>query len=231
MSDIKQTFLSLLLILSPVALQADDDSQQYDRINLTASASQEVKNDLLSATLYAQQEGQRPTMLAERVNLSIKEAVEQAKQQAGIKVSTLGYMTTPIYRKQKIDGWRVRQSIRLQSQNATALSQLIGQLQKGLAVQSINYMLSPQAREMVENNLMAEAIAAFQKRAVLIAKQFGRSDYRLVEISINTPGGIQPRMMHKRLEMASMSDMAAPAIEAGSQRITLTVSGTIELNN
>ena len=230
MPDIQRILLALLLLLmlSPFTLQADDNGERYNRISLTASASQEVENDLLSAVLYAQQEGQRPTTLAERVNLSIKEAVEQAKQQAGITVRTLDYMTTPIYRKQKIDGWRVRQSIHLQSQDATVLSKLIGQLQKGLAVQSINYTLSPQARESAENSLIAEAIAAFQKRAALIARQFGRSDYQLVEVSINTPGGIQPRMMHKRLEMSSMS---APAIEAGSQRITLKVSGTIELKN
>ncbi|MCF6283373.1 MAG: SIMPL domain-containing protein [Candidatus Polarisedimenticolaceae bacterium] len=226
MIDLTKMVTGLLLALCVSTLQAEESAERYNRISLTASATQEVENDLLSATLYAQQEGQRPNTLQARVNQSISRALTLAKQQPEVSVNTLDYRTTPIYRKQIIDGWRVRQSIRLQSRETTLLSTLIGKLQGELAVASISYHLSPARRQAAENDLMAEAIAAFKQRATLIAKQFGSSEYRLVKMSISTPNGNPPQFGIQHLEMARAS---APPIKAGSQQIRLTVSGTIEL--
>lgn len=226
MLDLNRVALGLLLAVGVNALQAEESTERYNRISLSASATQEVENDLLSATLYAQQEGQRPSTLQARVNQSITRALTQAKQQPEVKVNTLDYRTTPIYRQQTIDGWRVRQSIRLQSRETTLLSTLIGDLQGELAVASINYHLSPERRQAAENELMAEAITAFKQRATLIAKQFGSGEYRLVKMEISTPNGKPPQLGIQHLEMARAS---APPIKAGSQQIRLTVSGTIEL--
>lgn len=221
---------ALVIGLAACPLQAGENEKHYDRISLSASASQEVGNDLIIAVLFSQQEGGRPERLAHAVNQAIGSAIQQAKAYPLIKAQTLDYTTSPIYRKQQIDGWRVRQSIRLTSSDAAAVSELIGQLQKSLAVQSIRYNISPKLRQETENRLTVKAIAAFRERASLIAKQFDRNSYRLVDININSTG-VEPRPMFRQ-EMAKMSSMAAsPTLEAGTQKITVVVSGSVELQD
>jgi len=82
----------LLLVSSFIApLFAGDTPLTYDRINLSASASDEVENDTLVAQLYVQKEGRNATHLAKQVNQDIAWAVKHAKTKSGIKVQTLDY--------------------------------------------------------------------------------------------------------------------------------------------
>ncbi|MCW8889968.1 MAG: SIMPL domain-containing protein [Sedimenticola sp.] len=205
---------------------ADTLPPSYDRISFSASAGESVENDILMATLYAQQEGNNPTRLSTEINQAISQAVTLAKQQPEIKVQTLDYTTHPIYRNNTITGWRVRQSIRLESRNASAISQLIGTLQETLQLGNTQYTVSPERQQSVQNRLTTEAIQAFRQRAELITREMGRQDYRVVEMQINENGS-SPRQyaMQGRALMAE----AAPTLEAGTQRLQVQVSGTIEL--
>lgn len=225
---IKQTVLTLVLSLGLCAAQAADQAPpSYDRVSLSASAAQEVENDTLVAVMYAQREGNDATRLARDVNKQVAQAVDRAKTIPAVKVQTLEYSTSPVYRKQTLSGWRVRQSIRLESRDAAALSQLIGDLQEQLGVSSITYTVSPELRRQVEDGLIAEAIAAFNDRAAMIAEQMKRGGYRLVEMNINT-SGYQPRPMPMRA-MALEAAADAPTLEAGTRQIEVRITGSIEL--
>jgi len=218
-------FLALLLILVAGHASADETAF-YDRINLAVSASEEVDNDTLSATLFVQHEGNNPTELGARVNRSIRQAVETAKQQPGIKVQTLDYQTSPVYRNANLSGWRVRQSIRLESQDAALIAQLMGELQAELSIGSINYDVSPEQRQRIEERLISQAIRLFRGRAELISKEMGHSHYRLVQMDISN-NGIAPRPYPMRA--MAMKSESAPTLEAGTQRLEVHINGTIEL--
>ena len=180
------------------------------------------------AILYTQREGTDLPKLANEVNTAVSKAVTTSKKSPGIDVQTLAYQTIPLYDKQRLSGWRVRQSIRLESQDSTQLSKLIGALQSKLAVESMNYSVSPQKIREVEDKLITDAIDAFTKRAKLITQQFGRSNYRLVEIHIST-AGTPVRPVQMRSTALAMEAVAAPVIEAGKQDIRITINGTIEM--
>jgi len=221
--------LSLLLLL-PLLLspwvQAAEDAQTYDRITLSARAGAEVANDLLSAVLYVQREGTRPADLAREVNQAVAWGVERAKKVRGLTVRTLDYQTTPLYKDRALVGWRVRQSLRLESGDSAALSELIGVLQERLAVASVGYRLSPAQRERAENRLIGEALEAFKQRARLVTKALGRKDYRIVKLDLSTSGGTpRPFVRTMRMEAAA----PAPVLEAGKGHVEVRVSGTIEL--
>ncbi|MES9992011.1 MAG: SIMPL domain-containing protein [Candidatus Thiodiazotropha sp.] len=218
----------ICLNLATSSLFAEEQALHYDRIKLQSSASAEVENDTLIAVLYAQKEGNEPTVLSDGVNQLITQAVSEAKQSEGIKVQTLGYQTSPIYQQQRLSGWRVRQSMRLQSMHNDRLSQLLHKLQTSLALESISYRISPQQREKVEEKLTLQAIDAFRKRAQLVTKQFGRKQYRLVEMTIATSDRPFRPMMRANM-MAMEKSRAAPTLEAGSQSLRVEISGTIEL--
>jgi len=208
---------------------AGEEQLSYDRINLSASASTNVENDTLIAVLYYQKEGSDLSEISNEVNKVIGSAIEQSKKTTNVIVQTLGYHSSPVYQKERLAGWRVRQSIRLESKDITRLSKLTGNLQSKLAIDYIGYEVSPESRSKVEEQLISEAIAAFNKRAKLITKDLGRTKYRLVEMNVNTTGApIRP--MHVRsTPMMAEAAVAPPAIEAGQQKIQVNVQGKIEL--
>lgn len=222
--------LWLLLGSIPVgaAVGAEEKPLTYDRISLSAAAETEVPTDLLTAVLYAQREGGDASQLAQEVNRTIDWGVQEAKKVSGIEVRTLEYRTQPVYNKQTLSGWRVHQSIRLESPDASLLSGLVGRLQQRLAVDSIAYRLSPGQRQQAENRLIEQALDAFTQRAKLIAGQLGRPDYRLVEVDVST-GGIMTRHAFRGAAMEMRADIAPPAIEPGTQTVQVQVTGTIEL--
>ncbi|MCF6338478.1 MAG: SIMPL domain-containing protein [Gammaproteobacteria bacterium] len=222
-------FFVAVSLLSAVTIASDgNDDTHYDRISLLATASDEIENDILETTLSVQREGNNPSELSEEVNAAIQWAIAEAKKISGVTVQTMGYQTSPVYQQRRLSAWRVRQSLRLESKDIADLSQLIGKLQERLMVDRVGYRISVQRRNTVEENLIAEAIALFQRRAKLIAKQMNRDRYRVVQMNINT-GGVPMRPM-MRAEMSAMADTRiAPSFEAGTQTVTVSVNGTIEL--
>ena len=85
--------------------------------------------------------------------------------------------------------------------------------------------------DKVEEELTAEALAQFSKRAELIAAELGRDGYQLVQIHVNTQGGRPvPVSYATRGLAAAEAKMASPAIEGGVQSVTVSVNGTVEVN-
>ncbi|MET0066638.1 MAG: SIMPL domain-containing protein [Candidatus Thiodiazotropha sp.] len=218
-----------LVLLIPTASSAQDDDNHYDRISLQTRATEAVENDTLIAVMYAQREGPELAPLTDQVNRMVEKAVQQARQTDGIQVTTLGYQTHPVYQKQTISGWRVRQSIHLESQHSDVLGGLLGKLQSGLALESINYTLSSEGRDNVEERLILQAIDAFRQRASQVTRQMGRQQYRVVEMAIHTqsPSG-SPSPMRARM-MAMESSVAPPTLEGGTQNVQVEIEGRIEL--
>jgi predicted secreted protein len=84
-------------------------------------------------------------------------------------------------------------------------------------------------RQAAERALITQALDAFKDRAELIAKQLGRSDYRIVRLDVTTGDGIVQPQFRAAPTMAMEAAVAPPTLEAGSQRVNVTVAGTIEL--
>ncbi len=223
-----RVFISLLLLVLSTPLFAHDNNAHYDRIHLSASAQQQINNDTLIVTLYAQEEGSDISSLADSVNQKIRRAVETVKPHADIKLQTSTYSTSPVYHKNKINRWRVRQTIRLESRNMTRLSELLGVLQQQLALQNMQFTVSPELKSRTDDALISKALAAFDTRARAVVKQLGRKAYKIVDLNIATTGGARPYAMVARDAMMT-AKVAAPAVEAGEQTLQVSVSGQIEL--
>ena len=82
-----------------------------------------------------------------------------------------------------------------------------------------------------DRQVQGQAIERFKAKAGDVAKGFGFSQYSLREISVNTEGDggyvPRPRMMAMAAS-AKMEDAAVP-VEAGKATVTVTVSGSIQL--
>jgi len=75
--------------------------------------------------------------------------------------------------------------------------------------------------------LIAEAVAAFDARADVARKALKAKSYTVRELNIGTAVGGGPRPMQS--EFAAASRAAPVAIEAGLSQVTVTVSGSIQL--
>lgn len=217
------------LLISVHAVNAAEEQLTYDRVNLSAGASAKVENDVLIAVLYFQKEGDDLPALSNEVNTVIGKAIEQCKKAPNVTVQTMGYFSSPVHKKIQLVGWRVRQSIRLESKDTARLIKLIGELQNKLAVESISYDVSPESRKKAEEKLVSQAIVAFNQRAQLITKDLGRSKYRLVRINVNTLSDTIRPLRSRGGAMMAEASVKAPAIEAGQQKIQVNIQGTIEL--
>lgn len=220
-------YLCVALIATLPAWAADDKSA-YDRIDFSVSAKSEVDNDTLTAVLYAHRQGPELAVLANEVNKAIAAAVKRAKQEPAVSVRTLDYQTYPNYQDNRIDGWQVKQSIRLESKTPEALTKLMGELQASLAVESVGYGISPEKLKEQQERLIGQALAEFRGRAERITKDLGRSQYRLVQAAIDTGGEVGPRPRMMAMARAEMA-IAAPTLEAGKDTVEVRVQGTIEL--
>lgn len=225
------SIVSAALALAALAGAAQaQDEPTYDRIDLSASASSEVENDLLIAFVFAEVEANDQADAAEEVNEAIAWAAGRARDVSGITIQTTNYNTRPVYANgRRIVGWVARQSLRLESTDAEALSELLGELQQRVAIQSINYGLSSASRDAAEEALIAEALAQFNRRANLIAGELGREGFRIVRLNVGTSGGSPGWFANLRVSEAQ-AQIAAPEIEAGTQMLSVSINGTVELN-
>ena len=227
-----QTVLTAALLLALFSSQtlAGSEPLQYNRVNLNESAQVEVDNDLLVVVMFAQAEGKDAAAPADEVNRRMDWAVNMAKSHPEVKVQTLGYQTSPVYNKSTIRGWRVTQSLRLESRDSRLLGDLVGKLQEQLQVQSITYEVSDEQRREQLDGLTAQALARFQDRAAHVAKTLGRSGYRIVRININD-GRHSPMPMARGVMMEASADLAVapPRLEAGTQELSVSINGEIEL--
>lgn len=223
----------LAFLLAPAmwsaAVSAHDTAPVYDRIHLSASSGRQVETDTLVAIMYREQQAARQASAADEVNRDVRWAIDLAKAR-GITVRTAAYRTQPVYEKGQIQGWRVHQSIRLESADGAALAAVLGDLQQRLSIQSLTEVLSPKGRRRAEESLIAEALSAFTRRAALIAESLERPGHRIVELHVNTSGGRPPPVGMRAMARSTASETAAPpAIETGSIRVEVQVSGSIEL--
>ena len=105
------------------------------------------------------------------------------------------------------------------------------QLQTKMQVQSSNYQVSPEKLEELTENLTQAALQKFSQRASTISQTLGSEKYKIVKIQVHSSSNNHPRPMMAMESMrgASVKSVTAPTFEAGTQKITITASGTIEL--
>lgn len=218
--------LAALLLVLPLAAPAHEEREPlFNLVSLSAQAEREVANDLLSAVLAAEAEGADAAKLAAEVNRKMARALEAAQGVRSVRARSGGYQTWPVSEKGRIVRWRVRQELRLESADFAAATALIGRLQQELVVASLAATVSDEAQRRAENALTAEALAAFEERARVVRDAMKVKGYRVQALQIGGGGGA-PRPM---LAMQSRAEAAAPAIEPGTSRLQVTVSGTIQL--
>ena len=223
-----KALLVALFMMSTLTAQAAEP-EVVRTVELSAEASTPAANDLGVATLFVEQTQTDAAALAREINRAIAAALETSRAYADIKTQSAGTSTWPVYAKGggRIDAWRMRSEIRLESRNSTSLSALIGKLQESLSVSQISMQPAPETRRKAADDAMVTALRNFEQRAELIASTLGRR-YRIHRLNVSESGYRPP--IYTRMRSTAMMAEAAPApVEGGESDVSVTVSGAIEL--
>jgi predicted secreted protein len=229
-----KTFIRLALLLGAVlagAASADTLPPPQNVLQLSAQASVEVPQDLLVIALTATREGPEAGAVQTQLRQLLDAALVEARKsvRAGqLDVRTGQFSVVPRYAaKGGQAGWQGVAELIIEGRDMAAISQLAGRL-SGLNVTRIGFGLTREAREKVETEVTAQAIARFKARAGGIAQQFGFAGYALREVTVGGDGPMPVPMRRAEAMGASMADAAQP-YEAGKASVSVTVQGSVQM--
>lgn len=223
------------LTLSLLMGAAHAEAPRQNALSFSASATEEVTQDLLVVTLQATREGNQASdvqaALKQVMESALTEARKAAQGQPGIEVRTGSFSVQPRYTNAgRISGWQGSAQLVLEGTDTTRISQTAGKLTQ-LNVVNMQYGLSRGLRERHEAALTNEAIQRFRSRASAMASAFGFKGYTLGEVSVSsTEPGFEPRpyMMATRAKTMEAADAALP-VEPGKGRLSVSVNGQVYL--
>jgi predicted secreted protein len=224
-------WLPVFLLVAAAALAQSPAPQykpaEYNIVSLQADAQREVDNDVMTAVLFAELSDTDSAKLAQSLNTVINAALQVAGQAKAVRTRSGNYRTYPVYdNRRRLTEWRGRAELRLESADFGAASSLIGQLQSTLQVASIGFSVSPAVRQRVQDELMVEALATFRARAEVAQKALGGRSFKVRQVNIGSGfSGPQPFAAESRSLAAS-----APQLEGGASRISVTASGSVEID-
>jgi predicted secreted protein len=230
MGTLKWLCLAASLALAGAAF-ATDPVPRYNTVELQSEAQRELPNDTVTASLYVELNDPNPAALAAAVNKATNEALRLAREYSGVRVRSGNNQTYPVYAKGNVlQGWRARAEIRLESKDFDATSRLIGTLQAGMQLGNTAFSVSPEARRKAENELIAEAIAAFKVRAEIVRGALGGRGYKIQRLNVsNGYSAPPPRFAVARAMAAGAPEASAPNFDGGVSLVTVTVGGAIEV--
>lgn len=214
--------------------------QPQNVLTLSAEASREVAQDLMSITLAVQREGGEAAAVQSQLRQALDAALAEARRAArpgALEVRTGSFNLSPRYaaprpgQPSSVAGWQGRAELVLEGSDLAAISQLAGRLST-MTVARVGFGLSREAREKAEAEVSAQAIARFKARAETHAQQFGFASWSLREVAINSgiDGGPQPVMMRMSAAAAPPAMAEAQPVEPGRATVSVTVSGSIQLS-
>jgi predicted secreted protein len=215
------------------SVQADTAPPVANQLSLSASASTEVTNDILVITFSTLREGADPAAvqahLTQAVNAALAEA-RKAAQPGQVDISTGSFSVQPRYAaKGEPMRWQGVAELRAEGKDFDALTRLVGRIQT-LSVASVGYRLSREARDKVQGEVSAQAIARFRSQAEAHAKAFGFGGVTLRAVEVSTGEAFAPPMPRFRVASAEMASAAPPLpVEAGKSSVMATVSGSVQM--
>ena len=202
-------------------------------VQLSASGSVEVQQDLLSISMNTTKEAPDAGTVQNQLKVALDAALAEAKKSAQpgqLDLRTGNFSLYPRYaRDGKINGWQGTAEMVLEGRDFGRISTAAGKVQT-LTMGNVVFSLSREQRTKVEGEAQGIAIDRFKARAGEIAKSFGFGGYTLREVSINANDqGFVPRPRMMTMESKAASSDAPVPVEAGKSTVLVTVSGSVQL--
>ena len=205
-------------------------------VHVAASGMLAVPQDWLTLRMSVTREGGDAVKVQSQLRAALDTALEVAKGAAtgqSLLVGSGNFGVYPRYDKAgKVSGWQGQADLILEGRDFTRIAHTASRMQP-LVVSSMAFSLSREAQEQLESDVQMLAIDRFQRRAAEVAKAFGFATYELKEINLSSADAGEGQVFRGQpmaMEAASAPGEAEPLpTEPGQSRVTVTVSGSIQL--
>lgn len=232
------TRTSRLLAACALAVAAAGASAQtlpppQNVLQLQASGTVEVQQDLLMMTLSTSRDGTDPSAVQAQLKAALDAALAEAKRNAQpgqMDVRTGNFALYPRHNRDgRISGWTGSTELILEGRDFTRITQTAGRINT-MTLAGVSFGLSREQRSKVESDAQAQAIQRFRDRAAELARGFGFTGYTLREVAVNSnEPGFAPRMRMMAQEARAAAADAPVPVEPGRSAVTVTVSGSVQL--
>jgi predicted secreted protein len=229
-----RTFLAACLLAAGAAhAQVATVTPPQNVLQLQASGTVEVQQDLLMLNLTTARDGTDPGAVQTQLKTALDAALAEAKKNAQpgqLDVRTGNFALYPRHNKEgRISGWTGTAELVLEGRDFARITQTAGRITT-MTLGGVSFGLSREQRERVERQAQAVAIESFKVRAGELAKGFGFSGYTLREVAVNASDpGFQPRMRMMAQEARAAAADASVPVEPGKSAVVVTVSGSVQL--
>lgn len=228
----KRTLLAGGLLAAAGVVGAQVLPPPQNVLQLQASSTVEVQQDLLMMTLTTSKDGTEPSAVQNQLKAALDAALAEARRSAQpgqMDVRTGNFALYPRHNRDgRIAGWTGTAELVLEGRDFARITQAAGRIQT-MTLGGVNFGLSREQRAKVESEAQAMAIERFRAKASELAKGFGFTGYTLREVSVGSsePGFI-PRPRVAAMEAKAASDSPVP-VEPGKSAVTVNVSGSVQL--
>jgi len=205
----------------------------HNVVSLSATASAELPMDWLSVTYASARDGSDAAAVQAQLRQALDTALAEARKIARpgeVNVRTGTFSLVPRYApKGGINGWQGSVELVVEGRDSAAIAQHAARVQT-LTIARVGWSLSREARDKVEGDVSAQAIARFRARADAVAHQFGAAGWSLREVSVSStePGGPIPLRRAVALTAQAAADAPLP-VEPGNAVVSVSVSGSVQL--
>ncbi len=217
--------LSLCTLLPGLVIADETD---FHKVYFNVSESLDVRHDLINVQFMAHHQADKPQIVTQVINQTMRDALNQLSAKERQFAQTGQYYIQPVRNKEgEITHWSGQQMLQLNLPLTLDVAAVLAKLQTHLIYQTMQGELSQSAQQQAQTTLTEQALKRYQAQAQQLATGLNANDYRLIETRlqfIGAPYRPQARMM---MAMDSVSANSAPAIEAGEQRLTLSIDGVL----
>lgn len=211
-------------------------SKPVSTIHIEATATRELENDILSIAFSVTEVGAEAKNVQDALQLKLAEALEVIRpllNGAEVEVETSGFSVHPTYVQKKakptITGYSGNTGLLVKGTDTATISSLAGKI-TSMSVKGTSNSLSIAKRKTVEEALVAEAIAAFCKKAQAASKAFNQTFWDIGEIRVYSSADGSHRGGNVSMAMAfggAMESSPSISVEGGKTTVRSDVSGTI----
>ena len=209
-------------------------------------------NDQAQVSFMIEEQDKDKAAAANRVNQKMKQGTDIVRRedpQASLK--TQGYYTYPVYPEERPmpngqpsnkprvpSGWRVGQYLEVKTTNLTGLPKMAAAVQKVLALNNLQFGLSPAATKKLDDKRIAATYQNLNERIASIAAAMGRkvTDATLDVVDFEGSGNYAGQgadaapapMMMRAMAKRESAEVSEPSFEPGETTLQMRLVGKVK---